>query len=84
MLAAGASRAACGPFAGLLCDDVGMVDVHQAAYKAENLSVTLLASLSGKHCMSQLAFSERTFAQPPACQGPVHPRRACAEAGTSL
>lgn len=84
MLAAGPSRAACGPFAGLLCDDVGMADVHQAAYKAENLSVTLLGSLSGKSCMPQLACSERTFAQPPACRGPVYPWRACPEAGMSL
>ena len=42
----------------LLCDDIGMVDVHQAAYKVEKLCVTFLDSLSRRHCMLQLATSE--------------------------
>lgn len=54
-------------FIGLLCDDVGMVDVHQAAYKVENLCTTFLGSLSRRHCMPQLAGSKSTFARPPVC-----------------
>lgn len=57
----------CTAFIGCLCDDMGMVDVYQAAYKVENLCVAFLGSFSRRHCMPQLASSKRTFVQPPAC-----------------